>query len=141
MDALPTVFPTLLYDDPNAAIEFLCEAFGAERHAVHAEDGLIRHAELRLGNGIVMLGPSRPDSPASSRCASSVYVVVSDPDAHHARAKAAGAEIVREPNDTDYGSRDYAARDLEQNVWYFGTYQPFSYSSDEVDATEPLLRS
>jgi uncharacterized glyoxalase superfamily protein PhnB len=51
-------------------------------------------------------------------------VAVEDVDAHAERAKAAGAEIVRELNDTDYGSREYAARDLEGNVWSFGTYRP-----------------
>ena len=50
--------------------------------------------------------------------------MVEDADAHHARAKAAGAEIVMELMDTDYGSRDYAARDPEGNVWNFGTYRP-----------------
>ncbi|MCM0675632.1 glyoxalase [Micromonospora phytophila] len=53
-----------------------------------------------------------------------VYVAVEDVDAHCARARAAGAEIVREPLDTDYGSRDYTARDLAGNVWSFGTYRP-----------------
>lgn len=141
MEALPTVFPTLQYDDPGAAIEFLCEAFGAERHAVYSDEGVIRHAELRLGHGIVMFGPSRPEAPASGGRASSVYVVVSDLDAHHARALAAGAEIVREANDTDYGSREYAARDSEQNMWYFGTYQPFAQSPQEVDVSKRLLQS
>ena len=56
----------------------------------------------------------------------SVYVVVDDPDAHHERARAAGAEIVRELHDTDYGSREYGAKDPEGNAWYFGTYQPFA---------------
>jgi uncharacterized glyoxalase superfamily protein PhnB len=53
-----------------------------------------------------------------------LYVVVEDADAHHDRAKAAGAEIVMAPRDTDYGSRDYAAKDPEGNTWYFGTYRP-----------------
>jgi uncharacterized glyoxalase superfamily protein PhnB len=51
-------------------------------------------------------------------------MVLSDVDAHYERAKAAGAEIVMEPTDQDYGSRDYAARDTEGNVWCFGTYRP-----------------
>jgi len=54
----------------------------------------------------------------------SVYVVVGDPDAHHDRAKAAGAEIVAGLTDTDYGSRDYSARDPDGNLWSFGTYRP-----------------
>jgi uncharacterized glyoxalase superfamily protein PhnB len=51
-------------------------------------------------------------------------VVVEDPDAHHARAKAAGADVIRELEDQDYGSRDYSARDFEGNTWSFGTYNP-----------------
>jgi uncharacterized glyoxalase superfamily protein PhnB len=51
------------------------------------------------------------------------YVVTDEPDALHARAKAAGAEIITDPHDTDYGSRDFAARDPEGNRWSFGTYR------------------
>ena len=52
------------------------------------------------------------------------YVVVADADAHHDRARAAGAQVTMELRDTDYGSRDYAAKDLEGNAWFFGTYRP-----------------
>ena len=118
----PTVFPAMTYDDPQAAVDFLKEAFGAEEHAVYRDDeGSIRHAELRFGNGLVMFGSSS----AEQRSPASVYVVVGDPDAHCERARAAGAEIVRELNDTDYGSREYGAKDPEGNAWHFGTYQPF----------------
>jgi uncharacterized glyoxalase superfamily protein PhnB len=122
----PTVFPSLSYDDAQAAIDFLVSAFGAERHAVHAsDDGSIQHAELRFGNGIVMLGPARGEFPATRGKSGSIYVVVDDPDAHYARARAAGADITRELADTEYGSRDYGAKDSEGNSWWFGTYQPF----------------
>jgi uncharacterized glyoxalase superfamily protein PhnB len=116
----PTVFPTITYADPDAGIDFLTRAFGAEPHAVYRDEGgAVRHAELRLGNGMVMLG-------GGGAAGGGVYVVVDDPDAHCARARAAGAEIVREPNDTDYGSREYGARDPEGLAWHFGTYQPFA---------------
>jgi len=122
--AHPTVYPILSYDDAQAAIEFLVNAFGAERHAVYAgDDGAIQHAEVRLGNGMVMLGSSGADSPATRN---SIYVVVENSDEHCARARAAGAEIVMELRDTEYGSRDYGARDPGGNTWYFGTYQPFA---------------
>ena len=122
----PTVFPALTYDDASAAVEFLKSAFGAEEHAVYrGEDGEIRHAELRFGTGLVMFGPSA----GQAKVPGSVYVVVDDPDAHHERARAAGAEIVRELNDTDYGSREYGAKDPEGNAWHFGTYQPFAATS------------
>jgi uncharacterized glyoxalase superfamily protein PhnB len=120
MSEHPTVFPTMTYRDADAAIEFLQQAFGAEPHAVYRDDdGRVRHAELKLGNGMVMLGP------AEAAAGGGVYVVVSDPDEHCGHARASGAEIVREPNDTDYGSREYGARDPEGLAWHFGTYQPF----------------
>ena len=122
----PTVFPTLVYDDANAAIDFLTAAFGAERHAVYGDNGSIQHAELRLGNGLVMFGSSGADAKAT-RGGGGVYVVVEDPDALCVRARDAGAEIVREPFDTDYGSREFSAKDPEGNVWHLGTYQPFAY--------------
>jgi uncharacterized glyoxalase superfamily protein PhnB len=121
MSDYPTVFPTMSYRDAGAAIEFLERAFGAEPHAVYRdESGRVRHAELRLGNGMVMLGE------AEAAAGGGVYVVVPQPDQHCARAREAGAEIVREPNDTDYGSREYGARDPEGLAWHFGTYQPFT---------------
>ena len=58
-----------------------------------------------------------------------MYVALDDTDAHHARAAEAGAEIVRAPFDTDYGSRDYAAKDPEGNIWAFGTYRPEAEST------------
>jgi uncharacterized glyoxalase superfamily protein PhnB len=65
----------------------------------------------------------RPMEPLASSV--SIYVVVGDPDAHYARAKKAGAAIVRDITDEDYGSREYSARDLEGNLWSFGTYDPY----------------
>ena len=67
------------------------------------------------------MGGSAPDALASTI---SIYIVVPDPDAHHERAVAAGAQVVRELDDMDYGSREYSARDLDGNLWSFGTYQP-----------------
>ncbi|MFN2629973.1 MAG: VOC family protein [Gaiellaceae bacterium] len=131
----PTVFPSLIYDDAPAAIDFLVEAFGAERHAVYAaDDGSIHHAELRFGNGIVMLGSSRADVPATRGARGGIYVVVDDPDERHARAQAAGAEIIRELNDTEYGSREFGARDQEGNSWSFGNYQPFAVDRQAEEA-------
>lgn len=122
----PTVFPTLRYDDAGGAIDLLINAFGAERHAVYSEGDVVQHAELSLGNGIVMFGSARDDAPATRGGGGGIYVVVSDPEAHCAQARAAGAEIIREPFDTDYGSREYSTKDPEGNVWHFGTYQPFA---------------
>jgi uncharacterized glyoxalase superfamily protein PhnB len=125
---MPTFYPTLTYRDARAAIDFLTEAFGFEPQAVHegGPDRPIAHAELRLGDGLVMLGS---DGGQYETGRTVVYVAIDDVDAHCARARAAGAELVREPFDTDYGSRDYAAKDPEGNVWTFGTYRPEAASS------------
>jgi uncharacterized glyoxalase superfamily protein PhnB len=128
----PNIFPALRYHDANAAIEWLKRAFDFQERAVYRdEDGAVSHAELALGAGIVMLGQSRPEgwlggrAPDARASTVSIYVVVADPDAHHERAQSAGAEIVRELTDEDYGSREYSARDLEGNLWSFGTYDPY----------------
>jgi uncharacterized glyoxalase superfamily protein PhnB len=119
------IFPALRYRDGDTALEWLKSAFGAEAHAVHRrDDGTIQHAELGVGGGLVMLG-QYDDALASTI---SLYLVVPDPDAHFERAAAAGARIVRELEDTPYGSREYSARDLEGNLWSFGTYDPNNVS-------------
>ena len=127
----PSIVSCLSYRDAPAAIAWLKEAFGfTENMIVPGPDGTIAHAQLAYGSGLVMLGSQREDGPAMrSPCdlggiTQSIYVVVEDADAHYARAVAAGAEIVRELEDTDYGSRDYAARDPEGHLWNFGTYRP-----------------
>jgi uncharacterized glyoxalase superfamily protein PhnB len=129
---MPSISPSLRYKDAPRAIEFLVEAFGFERNTVYEnEDGTIAHAELTYGDGMVMLGSDREDNLGSHAGQSWAYVVVEDPDAHYAQAKAAGAEIVRELTDQDYGSRDYSARDPEGNLWSFGTYRPSTGGSSQ----------
>jgi uncharacterized glyoxalase superfamily protein PhnB len=126
-----TIYPTLTYDDAGKAIDFLVDAFGFERHAVYdGDNGQIRHAELKLGNGLVMLGSARAGIEATRGRGGGIYTVVDNPDAHAQRARAAGAELTNELHDTDYGSREYSARDPEGNVWHFGTYQPFEYDHE-----------
>ena len=127
----PAIVPCLSYRDAPAAIAWLKEAFGfTENMVVPGPDGTIAHAQLALGNGMVMVGSERDDElqmriPCDlGGVTQSIYVVVEDADAHYARAVAAGAEIVRELEDTPYGSRDYSARDPEGHLWNFGTYQP-----------------
>jgi uncharacterized glyoxalase superfamily protein PhnB len=123
---MTTFYPSLRYDDAPAAIEWLERAFGFEREMVVEEgEGRIAHAQLRYGDGMVMLGSERDDGWGPHAGRSWVYVAVEDDvDAHYERAKAAGAEVVREPTDQDYGSRDYSVRDPEGNIWSFGTYRP-----------------
>ena len=127
-DKRPNIFPVVRYKDGAAAIEWLGRAFGFSKHFVAPDaDGTIAHAELSFGPGIIMLGGERktpdPKNPWD-QVAMGLYVQVEDVDAHYARAKAAGAEIVRELADTSYGAREYSVRDLDGNLWSFGTYRP-----------------
>ena len=123
----PQVWPTLRAKDARALIHFLVEALGFEEAVVHGEGDTVHHAELSWPEGGgVMLGSARhTDADVSIPTlpgAFGAYVVTADPEAVLARAKAAGAEIIAELHETDYGSRDFAVRDPEGNRWSFGTY-------------------
>lgn len=104
----------------------MIEAFGTEEWDVYrAGDGRIRHAELKLGDDLIMFGSYDDGGPPDSRAGTiSLYIAVGDPDAVHARATQAGAEVVRELTDTDQGSGEFSVRDPEGNLWSFGTYNP-----------------
>ncbi|MGH9188148.1 MAG: VOC family protein [Acidimicrobiales bacterium] len=122
---LPSIYPVLRYKDVPRAIEFLTNAFGLTEESVHgAPDGTIVHAELGWGNSLIMLGTSTGGDSPFDVGPSCLYLAVDDPDAHHQRAVAAGADIVMPLTDQEHGSRDYAARDDEGNIWSFGTYRP-----------------
>jgi uncharacterized glyoxalase superfamily protein PhnB len=126
-DSRSAIFPFMRYKDAPAAIAWLGKAFGFTEHAVYpGPDGTIAHAELALGAGIIMLGSMKDDAfgMKSPRDLGGVNQRLYDTDALYERAKAAGAEIVRELADTDYGSRDFMCRDLEGHLWSFGTYLP-----------------
>ncbi|MGH3612756.1 MAG: VOC family protein [Pseudonocardia sp.] len=120
-----SIYPTLRYDDAKAAIVFLTGAFGlTEENVMIGDDGSVGHAELSWGDGVLMLG-TRADPPGMFDTGRAVlYLVVDDPDRHHDRAVAAGAEIAMALTDQPYGSREYAALDTEGNRWSFGTYRP-----------------
>lgn len=135
-----SLIPCLRYADAPAAIEFLCAAFGFERHAVYADVAdptLIHHAELRLGDCLVMLSSARPNETAelyrwktpteAGGITACIYCVIDDPDSHFARARTAGADIVTEPHDNEgYPGRSYNTRDPEGNDWDFGSYDPWA---------------
>jgi uncharacterized glyoxalase superfamily protein PhnB len=129
------VIPTMRYDNAAAAIEWLCEAFGFEKHlVVPGAGGTIEHAQLVFGNGMIMLGSARddefgklqkPPSAVGGVGTQSAYLIVQDADEHYARAAKAGAKIVYEIRDEGYGGRGYSCRDLEGHLWSFGTYDPW----------------
>ena len=122
----PNIFPALRYKNGTAAIEWLGKALGFEKQmVVPGPDGSIAHAQLKFGEGVVMLGSGKHEPPNPwDQVAQGIYVYVADVDAHDRRAKAAGAEIVIDLRDTDYGSREYSVRDPEGHLWSFGTYDP-----------------
>src|ERR1700730_8369834 len=119
------VGPSLRARDARALIAFLVDAFGFEETVVYADGDVVHHAQLSWpeGGGI-MLGSARDEAGgATAPGACAAYVVTAHPDALYERAGRAGAQITAEPHDTDYGSRDFAARDPEGNRWSFGTYR------------------
>jgi uncharacterized glyoxalase superfamily protein PhnB len=117
-----TLFPCLTFRDAHASIDWLERALGAERVAVHEDDqGRVMHAEVRIGENLLMCGDERAGSKATPAGVSVVYVVVPDADAAYERARAAGADVT-EPVDQDYGSRDITVTDPDGNRWSLGTY-------------------
>lgn len=135
----PAIIPCLRYENAPEAIDFLCEAFGFERHAVFADPDdtqIIHHAQLVREGQMIMLSTAQKSESSQAAPMVSVteasgntqlaYVVVADVDAHAAQARAAGAVIYMEPRDQEYGGRGYGARDLEGNAWSFGNYDPFA---------------
>ena len=130
-----TIIPGLRYRNAPAAIDWLCNAFGFEKSLVIPGDNdTIAHAQLTFGTGMIMLGTVREgetrftlQQPSQIGGAETQfpYVVVADCDGHYARAKTAGAKIVVEIHDEEYGGRGYACRDLEDHLWYFGSFNPW----------------
>ncbi len=129
MTPVPSVWPCLAYRDAPAALLFLVDAFGFTERAVHRDGDAIAHAELTwaapdgaLAGGVMFgsIDESNPDKQPFGN--SSVHVLVADPDGLYRRATEAGATVVRELEDTDYGSRQFVVRDPEGNVWSFGTW-------------------
>jgi uncharacterized glyoxalase superfamily protein PhnB len=127
------IHPSLTCDDAPGAIEWLCRAFGfTKRFVVPGPGNRIEHSELSLGSGVVMISSPKPEdrrvSPkALAGAAQALSVFVADPDAHHARAVAAGATVIRPLQTEEYGARGYMVSDPEGHVWYFGNYRPGEY--------------
>jgi uncharacterized glyoxalase superfamily protein PhnB len=127
-----TMYPILGYRDLAAAIDWLSRVFSFEPlEVMRDEGGEYVHVELRLGDGVIMPTTQSKEPDAANPwdqplTTQGLYVALDGVDAHYAQAVAAGAEIVRPLADTDYGSREYTAHDLEGNLWSFGTYRPGS---------------
>src|SRR5262245_35629059 len=130
-----SVFPVIKYRNIPAAIDWLCDAFGFEKHHITVGvDGAIMEAQLTLGTTMVMIGPAhgsafdrlvkQPDEIDGAET-QVCYFLIADAHAHCARAKAAGAQIIFEIEDKEKGRRSYSCRDPEGHLWHFGTYDPW----------------
>jgi uncharacterized glyoxalase superfamily protein PhnB len=123
----PTLGSGVFYRDPRAALDWLEKAFGFERCMVISDqEGRLAHAEMRFGDGYIMLGAEWAEfiaSPASvgGKNTQLIHVHLQDGiDAHCEQARAAGAVILQEPAEQFYGDRTFRARDPEGHVWTFG---------------------
>ena len=134
-DLKASIIPGMRYRDAPAAIDWLCDVLGFERRlVVPGENGTIAHAQLTLGNGMIMLGSYRGDDPADIVVASEpgglltqcALIVVADIEAHYERTKAAGANIVMELEEQFYGGSLYSVRDPEGQLWHVGSYNPWA---------------
>jgi uncharacterized glyoxalase superfamily protein PhnB len=130
------LIPSLRYRDAPAAIAWLEQAFGFERHAVYdGPDGTVAHAELRFGNGLVMLGSASNESPLrhlyvtpaeiGGRVTSPLYLIVKDCEQAYTRALAAKAEVMMEIKTMEYGGKAFTVRDPEGYLWSVGEYSPW----------------
>lgn len=128
------VIPTMRYRDAAAAIDWLCRVLGFSRHlVVPGEGNSIAHAQLALGDGMIMLGSERDDEygrlmtvpdPRGPNT-QSAYIVVDDPLALHDRAVEAGADIVMPLQYPEYGGAFFTCRDPEGHIWNLGSYDPW----------------
>lgn len=131
-----SIIPGMRYKDAPAAINWLCRVFGFSQHLVVPDhSGGIAHAQLVLGNGMIMLGSAREGGEFDSYVrlprdvganTQSAYVVIKEIDEHYRHAMTAGAEIVYEIADQEYGGRLYSAMDPEGHLWNFGSYDPWA---------------
>ena len=117
------ITPYLLYEDGEAAIEFLSGAFGFREvdRTTGGAGGLHAELEVSLGGGRIYLGqpPAGFENPAKVGRTSLLYILVEDVDAHYERAQAAGATIIEEPNDLPFGHRRYGCSDPQGHEWFF----------------------
>jgi uncharacterized glyoxalase superfamily protein PhnB len=125
-DDMPRITAYLLYEDLEHAIDWLVETFGmAERSRMSGPDGKAAHAEMSLGEGVVMMGHPGPDYQNPKRhghVCQLVHVYVDDVDEHCDSARAAGATILSEPEEKPYGDRVYSAEDIEGHHWFFAQH-------------------
>jgi PhnB protein len=115
------VSPYLIGKDAAKMIELLVHAFGAtERFRSLRPDGTVGHAEVQIGESIIMIAEAGPEAPAMP---ATIHVYVPDVDAAYGRALAAGAASIREPSDQFYGDRNAGVKDHAGNHWWIATHK------------------
>ena len=123
-----TVTPYLVGKDVESLITFLKEAFDAEEsERVPNSDGTTRHAEVRIGDSVVMMGTARGKPSMSGM----LYVYTEDVDTAYSRALKAGGESIAQPENQFYGDRAAGVKDSQGNIWYIAT-RVESLSEDEL---------
>ncbi len=136
-----TIIPALRYKNAPKAIDWLCEAFGFERHlVVPGESNSIAHAQLKLGNSMIMLGSEKNGNDYDQYIkgpahfdgvnTQAPYIVIENIEEHYQTAIDAGAKILLELEDQDYGGKLYTCRDPEGHIWNFGSYDPWGSDQD-----------
>ncbi len=131
-----SVIPALRYRNAKAMIDWLCDAFGFEKQAVfEAPGGIVMHAQLTFGNGMIMIGSVENQSPAAKLFkqpdeiggaeTQSSCLVVSDIDGIYATAKRAGAKMLMDLEERPFGGKAFTCSDPEGHIWYVGSYDPW----------------
>jgi len=125
-----SVSPYLIVHGAAQVIELLTQAFdGTELFRMPTPDGTIAHAEVKIGDSVVMIADATAEFPPSP---ATVHVYVNDVDAVYQRAVRAGAESVREPADQFYGDRNAAVKDAGGNQWFISTHKE-DLSPEEIE--------
>ena len=133
---MKAIIPTLTYNNVTAAIDWLCNAFGFQRHLIIlGKDGKIVHPELTFGNVMIMVGPSESGTEYSQLIKTpgefggmetqSPYIVSDDLDTLYTNAKKNGAKIAIDIKIEEYGGRGFTCYDPEGHIWNFGSYDPW----------------
>lgn len=130
-----SIIPTMRYKEVPAAIDWLCNTLGFKKHlVVEGENNIIEHAQLTLGNSMIMLGSERdtefdklvkrPED-LEGYNTQTPYIIVAEIENHYHRAKRAGAEMVLDLEEQNHGGKLYTCRDPEGYLWNIGSYDPW----------------
>lgn len=136
-----TILPHIVYQNLADAIPWLERAFGFSEHFRYGDGP--SGAQMHAGRGAIMVRQTRGEaSPATLGFGTqSLTVFVDDVDGHYARAKAAGAKIVEEPHETEYGEYQYAAHDLDGHHWLFSRHARDLAPEDWGGVTKPTVEA